>query len=90
MININEDIWEKHAFLVRDFFTFWKAMKVKLRQWLVIVIHGYLGLTKTYLTVSYSTRSVIMALYHSALKLPHNRKLANFEGQKHPLIMVSR
>ena len=22
MININEDIWEKHAFLVRDFFTF--------------------------------------------------------------------
>ena len=90
MININEDKWEKHAFWVRNFFTFWKALKVKLRHWLVIVIYGYLGLTMTYLTVSYSTRSVIVAWYHSALKLPHNRKLANFEGQKHPLKMVSR
>ena len=30
MININEDIWKKHAFLVRDFFTFWRDMEVKL------------------------------------------------------------
>ena len=26
MFNINEDIWEKHAFLVRDFYTFWRAI----------------------------------------------------------------
>ena len=90
VININQDIWKKHAFLVRDFVNFWRAIEIKLLPKYIIIICGNIGLTKTFLMISYSIPLVIIAWHHSALKLPHNRKLTNFEGQKHPLKMVSR
>ena len=90
MININEDIWEKHAFSVRDFFTFWRTIEVKLKPWWIINIHGHKGLTIYYVMVSYLLQLIAIAWHHSALKLPHKRKLANFEVQKHPLKRVSR
>ena len=90
MFNINEVIWEKHAFLVRDFFTFWKVIEIKILAWLNNLLYGLVGLTETYLRVSYLYRLIAMACHQSALKLPHKRKFVNFEGQKHPLIMVSR